>query len=255
MASTAPFPSVTYIVLFAVGAIVMRGAGCVINDIIDREIDKKVERTKSRPLASGALSVREAYWLLTVLLVFGLIILVELPFLAIILGVLSLAPVAAYPYMKRMFVWPQLFLGFTFNMGALIGWAAATNSLNVPAFALYAACICWTLGYDTIYAHQDKADDEKIGVKSTAVALKEYTRIMVSLFYLAMIILLMLAGTLQNVGGFFYYSLIPAALHLAWQIKTVNLDDPASCLRRFASNSWFGWIIFAGIVAEKMQSL
>ncbi len=254
MASTRPYPDIKYIALFAFGAIVMRGAGCVMNDIIDRDIDRNVARTKTRPLASGALSVREALWLLAVLLAFGFIILLELPPLAILLGIASLAPVAAYPYMKRIFAWPQLFLGFTFNMGALVAWSAAANSLNIAALVLYAACICWTLGYDTIYAHQDKMDDEKLGVKSTAVALKEHTRIMVSLFYLAMIILLMLAGTLQGIGGFFYYSLIPAALHLAWQVKTVKLEDPKSCFRKFRSNGWFGWIIFAGILAEKMHA-
>lgn len=253
MASQELFPDIRLLGIFAIGAIVMRSAGCVINDIIDRKIDAEVARTKGRPLASGALSLRNALWLLLMLLVAGAVILNSLNINAIAFSLMFFIPVFIYPFMKRIMAWPQIFLGITFNAGAIIGWVAVTGSISYPAIAIYVAGFFWTLGYDTIYAHQDKKDDSKIGVKSSALSMNEKTKMFVSLFYLAMVIFLMIAGRLvfnyHNV--LYYFSLLIALVHLIWQVKAVDLDNPDDCMRKFRSNAKFGWIVFIGILLEK----
>lgn len=256
MATEKPFPDIYLLGLFAIGAIAMRSAGCIINDIIDRDIDAKVERTKNRPLASGALSVMNAAWLAVVLITFSCVILYYLNWPARIASVLFFIPVIIYPFMKRIIPWPQVFLGLTFNAGGVVGWAAAKGAIEYPALAIYAAGFFWTLGYDTIYAHQDKKYDRKIGVKSTAISMNNNTKPFVAVFYLLMIIFLMIAGSLAfpHHNLVFYGSLILALMQLLWQIKTVNLDDPRDCMRKFKSNSFFGFIIFAGILIEKTLS-
>ncbi|WP_435640937.1 4-hydroxybenzoate octaprenyltransferase [Micavibrio aeruginosavorus] len=231
------------IILFAVGAIVMRGAGCVINDLWDRKLDARVERTAARPLASGAVSVPAACVLLGALLSIGLMILLELNITAILLGVLSVAFIVVYPAMKRITWWPQAFLGLTFNFGALMGWAAVTGAVDMAALYLYAAGFFWTLGYDTIYAHQDKEDDARIGIKSTALFLGEKSRIWIAGFYTLTLILLALA--IGSVWGF--VTLIPAAMHLAWQVKDWDMNDPASSLKFFRSNRDFGLLVLAAV--------
>ncbi len=223
--------------LFAVGAVVMRGAGCVINDLWDQDLDAAVERTRGRPLVTGAVTRREAFMLLGVLLLIGFIILVCLPPMAIGLGILSLAFVVTYPLMKRFTWWPQMFLGFTFNFGALIGWAAATGTLSTAALWLYAAGIFWTLGYDTIYAHQDKDDDALVGVKSTAQLFAGKSKLWIAGFYAATTALLCIAAAMPL--------MLLAAAHFAWQVWRWDMNDPASSLRFFKSNRDAGLIILA----------
>jgi 4-hydroxybenzoate polyprenyltransferase len=235
--------------LFAIGAIVMRGAGCTLNDIIDHDFDARVERTRYRPLPSGALSLPEALAFLVLQLVVGAAVLLSLDRLAILLGFLVLLLVATYPLMKRITYWPQFFLGLNFNWGALLGWAAATGRLGWPSLLLYVAGIAWTLGYDTIYAHQDKEDDALIGVKSSALALGAATRPWLFVFYAAAIALWGAAGAVIGLAWPFWLALGLVLLQLCWQAATVDIDDPADCLAKFRSNRWTGWLLLLGIVA------
>lgn len=229
--------------LFAFGAVIMRGAGCVINDVWDRDLDAQVERTRLRPLASGAVSVRQALLFLGILLLLGLLILLQLNITAILLGLLSMAFVVSYPYMKRITWWPQAFLGLTFNFGALIGWAAVTGTVSLPALLLYACGFFWTLGYDTVYAHQDREDDMRIGIKSTALRLGTASRIWVARFYMVAFLLLVAAFALSGATLIACGILAAAGGHLWWQIRTWAPDDPASSLRIFRANRDFGWIV------------
>ncbi len=221
--------------LFAVGSVIMRGAGCVINDLWDRDLDAAVERTRGRPLVSGPATRNEAFGLLTVLLCLGLAILLVLPPAAIGLGVVSLMFVIVYPLMKRITWWPQLFLGFTFNFGALIGWAAASGKLDARAWLLYAAGIFWTLGYDTIYAHQDREDDALVGIKSTARLFGTRSRVWIGGFYTLATVLLACAAPTPLMA-------LPAA-HFIWQLTRWDMTDPASSLRFFKANRDAGLII------------
>jgi len=241
-------PDLRLLALFAVGAVVMRAAGCVINDISDRDIDARVARTASRPLASGALSSLNAWLFLAALLAVGLVILLQLNRTAILLGIAALPLVAVYPFMKRITWWPQAWLGLTFNWGTLMGWAAVTGAPAWPAVALYGAGIAWTLGYDTIYAHQDKQDDALIGVKSSARRLGAATRPWLFAFYGVSLALLALAGALAGLAWPFTLGLALAGAQLAWQAGTVDIDDAADCLAKFKSNGLFGGLIFAAIV-------
>lgn len=239
--------------LFAVGAVVMRGAGCTINDILDHKYDAKVERTAARPIPSGDVSVVQAALFLAGLLAIGLAVLVQLNPYAIMVGAAALALVFPYPLMKRITYWPQAWLGLTFNWAALCGWAAVTGALAPPAFLLYAAGFFWTLGYDTIYAHQDKDDDVKIGVKSAALALAGRTRPVVAVFYGLTIALLGAAGVLLELSWMFSAGLALAALHLAWQVRTVDINDSPNCLKRFKSNRDFGALVMIAILAGKLM--
>ena len=244
-----PLETLRLAVLFALGAIVMRGAGCTFNDIVDRDFDAQVARTRARPIPSGAVSVRAAMAFLIAELLVGLVILLQLNRYAVLLGVASLLLVFTYPFMKRITYWPQAFLGLTFNWGALMGYAAASGTLGPAALALYAGGLFWTLGYDTIYAHQDKEDDALIGVKSLALRLGAATRPWLFAFYGATILFFALAGMAVDLAWPFYALLAVAALQLAWQAKTVDLDDAADCLRMFRANRLFGWLVLAAILA------
>ena len=238
--------------LFGIGALVMRGAGCAYNDIVDRDIDAQVARTTVRPLPSGALAQRRAAAFLALLLLAGLVVLVQLNAFAIGLGAVSLLLVLGYPFMKRITFWPQIYLGLTFNWGALLGWAAVTGGLEAPAVALYGAGLFWTLGYDTIYAHQDKEDDMRIGVKSSALALAERTRPAVAVFYALTVALTALAGLLAGLGEGFWGGMGLAAVHLAWQVATLDINASADCLAKFRSNRWYGVLVLGAIVAGVM---
>ncbi len=229
-------------VLFGVGALVMRGAGCVINDLWDRDFDRAVERTRLRPLAAGTVSVKQALLFLVFLLFIGLAILLQLPLTAILLGVLTLPLIVTYPLMKRVTWWPQLFLGITFNFGALMGWAAVTGVVGLPAVLIYIGGIFWTLGYDTIYAHQDKDDDALIGVKSTARKFGAHSKKWVAGFYTLAFILITL-GFLVGGVGLSGILLLAGAAQLAWQVKTWDMDNPASSMRFMNSNRNFGLIL------------
>ncbi|MGQ9371050.1 4-hydroxybenzoate octaprenyltransferase [Azospirillum sp. A39] len=245
-------PDWRLLALFAVGAVVMRGAGCTVNDILDRDIDGRVERTRGRPIPSGAVSVRQALAFLVLQLLIGLAVLVQFNAATVALGVLSLVLVFTYPLMKRITWWPQAFLGLTFNWGALVGWTAVRGELDWPALALYAAGIAWTLGYDTIYAHQDKEDDARIGVKSTALRLGDASKMWIYGFYTLTFAGLILAARLAGLGPWGQPLLALAGLHLAWQLATWIPDDQEDCLAKFRSNRWFGWLVLAAFVAGRV---
>jgi len=240
------------VLLFGIGSVVMRGAGCVVNDMWDRDMDRRVTRTAGRPLASGALRMRQAAGFLLVLLGVGLLILLQLNSLARALGVGSLVLVALYPGAKRVTWWPQAMLGITFGWGAPMGCAAASGRVDGAALALYAAAFMWILGYDTIYAHQDREDDALIGVRSTARLFAGRTRPFLLACYAATVGLLAVAGWLAGLGaGFFAALLLPAAL-LAWQVATLDIDDPAGCSRRFHLNRETGLLVAAAILVGRL---
>lgn len=228
--------------LFLLGAFVMRSAGCIYNDIIDRDIDAKVARTANRPLASGQISLRNAWLLLVALCLIGLWVLLQLGTTAIAVGLGALALVAAYPFMKRLTWWPQAWLGLTFNWGVLVGAAAISDALPLSALLYYAAGVSWTLGYDTIYAHQDREEDALVGVKSSARRLGQATRPALIVFY-GLTLLFAAAALLIEGAGPWTVLLLPAALHFAWQLKALDIADGGVCLRLFKSNIWAGWLL------------
>ena len=233
-------PTVWLVLLFLVGSFIMRGAGCVVNDMWDRDMDRKVTRTAGRPLASGALHMREAALFLALLLTLGLAILLQLGPFARWLGVGSLLLVATYPLAKRVTWWPQMMLGITFGFGAPMGYVAAIGRMDAAAVALYAAAIVWILGYDTIYAHQDREDDALVGVQSTARLFAQATRPFLAACYGATLALLGLAGGLAGLGSLYFVGLaLPAAL-LAYEVVRIDIDDPALCLRLFKLNREVG---------------
>ncbi|KAI8384678.1 UbiA prenyltransferase family-domain-containing protein [Radiomyces spectabilis] len=244
------------IALFGLGALTMRGAGCTINDLWDRDIDDKVERTKIRPIASGAITPTKAIGFLGLQLSVGLAILTQLNLYSILLGASSLSLVVTYPLMKRITYWPQTVLGLAFNWGALLGWSAMTGQLDLTvAGPLYAGGVAWTLVYDTIYAHQDKKDDVKVGVKSTALRFKDKTTQWLTGFSASFVSMTALAGYMNDQGLPFYaLSVCGTAAHLAWQLKTVNYDVPADCWAKFKSNTWTGALLWSGIVADAAWS-
>jgi 4-hydroxybenzoate polyprenyltransferase len=248
----APWPDAWLVALFGIGAVVMRGAGCVVNDLWDRDIDRRVARTAGRPLASGALSARQALAFLLLLLLIGLAILLQLTWAAILLGVASLVPIAIYPGMKRITWWPQAFLGVTFNWGVPMGYAAATGEVSAAALVLYAAAIFWTLGYDTIYAHQDREDDALVGVRSTARLFGEATRPFLAACYAATVALAAVAGVMAGLSAAFFAGLAVAAGLLAWQVARLAIDDAARCGRLFRANRDVGLVIAAAIVAGRV---
>ncbi len=239
--------------LFGVGALLMRGAGCTWNDIIDRDFDARVERTRSRPIPSGQISVRQALLFMALQMSIALAILLQFNRFAVGVGAFSLVVVFIYPLMKRWTYWPQIVLGMAFNWGALLGWAAVRGDLDWTPVFLYVAGIFWTLGYDTIYAHQDKEDDILIGIKSTALKLRDRTRPLLWGFYTLALTLIAAAGWSDGLGLFFWIGLGLGALQLAWQVGRVNIDDPADCLRKFKSNRVFGWCLLLGLLTELVR--
>ena len=235
--------------LFAIGAFVMRGAGCTYNDIVDRKIDAQVARTATRPIPSGQVTTLQAVIFLALLLAIGLFILLQLNQFTIYLGIASLALVFTYPFMKRITYWPQAWLGLTFNWGALMGWAAIVHSLDRGPILLYLAGVAWTLGYDTIYAHQDKEDDALIGVKSTALKFGDKTKLWLTVFYGTAIALMLAAGLSIDLSWPFLIGVACVALLFAWQVIDLKLDDPADCLKKFHSNRYAGWFLLFGLYA------
>lgn len=241
--------------LFAVGALIMRGAGCVINDLADRNFDGQVERTTTRPLPSGQVKVRQALLFLGFMMLLGLGILVQFRIEAIIVGICSIPIIITYPFMKRITYWPQACLGLAFNWGALVGWAAVTGTVAPAAIAMYAAGFFWTLGYDTIYAHQDKDDDVKIGLKSLALRLGDATPKWAKGFYTMTTLLLGISGMLADLHWSYFVLLGLAGIHLGWQVATVKLDDAANCLKRFKSNRDYGFLVLAAIVISHLIAI
>ena len=239
-----------HLVLFFVGAFAMRGAGCTWNDIVDRDLDTRVERTRSRPIPAGQVTVAAAAGFLLLQALVGLVVLLQFNWFTVYVGFLSLAVVAVYPFMKRITYWPQIVLGLAFSWGALMGWPATFGRLDLPAFLLYAGAISWVIGYDTIYAHQDREDDALIGIKSTALLFEERTKTMLALFYALAVALIALAGWRAGGGVVFALGLGAFAAHLAWQIMRLDINDPVLCLVVFKSNRDAGLILFAGLVLD-----
>ena len=239
-----------HLILFFVGAFAMRGAGCTWNDIVDRDLDTRVERTRSRPIPAGQVTVAAAAGFLLLQALVGLVVLLQFNWFTVYVGFLSLAVVAVYPFMKRITYWPQIVLGLAFSWGALMGWPATFGRLDLPAFLLYAGAISWVIGYDTIYAHQDREDDALIGIKSTALLFGERTKTMLALFYALAVALIALAGWRAGGGVVFALGLGAFAAHLAWQVMRLDIHDPVLCLVVFKSNRDAGLILFAGLVLD-----
>jgi 4-hydroxybenzoate polyprenyltransferase len=237
---------------FAIGSIAMRGAGCTWNDILDRDIDAQVERTRTRPLPAGEVGLSQAMTWMALQAVVGAAVLLTFNVFAVAVGLASLLVVAIYPLMKRITSWPQLVLGFAFNWGALLGWTAATGGLAPAAFALYAGGIAWTLVYDTIYAMQDRRDDTVIGVRSTARLFAARPRVWLTLFAVLAVNGFALAGILEGAGWLYFVAVAAVAMHLIWQIADLHAHDQADCLKKFRANRGIGWLLLAGILAGRL---
>lgn len=236
-----------HFLLFLVGAVAMRGAGCTYNDLVDQDIDDRVARTRSRPLPSGRIRQRQALVFLVLQSLVGLAVLLQFNPTTVLLGVCSLLTIAIYPFMKRVTWWPQLFLGFAFSWGALVGWTSVTGSLALPAAVLYLGCICWVIGYDTIYALQDIEDDALAGVKSTARLFGERARPAIASLYAAALALWACSFWLAGAAWPAWVGLALAGSHMVWQVVTLDRDDPVRSLALFKSNGHLGMIMFAGL--------
>lgn len=237
------------VLAFLIGAVAMRGAGCCLNDIADRDIDAQVARTRSRPIPSGQISVGAAAVFMLGLCLVGLAVLLTMNRFAIMLGFAAVLPAVIYPFMKRITWWPQLFLGLAFNWGALLGWAAHTGGLGWAPVLLYLHGICWTIGYDTIYAHQDREDDALIGVKSTARLFGARTRRWLALFYGLAVVLAGAAGAVAGLGPLFWAGLAVYAGLLAWQVRALDIDDGEHCLMLFKANARAGFVLVVALLA------
>ena len=233
-----------YIILFFLGSVLMRSAGCIFNDIIDRDLDKKVQRTKERPIASGKISVPKASICTIVLCLVSFLILLQFNWLTIVLGMISMTLVFAYPFMKRITYWPQLFLGLTFNWGIIMGWTSITNSISTEPVILYLAAIFWTLGYDTIYGLQDISDDEIIGVKSTSIKFKNNIKIFVGTCYSMCVFLILIMFFTMEVNKYLLLLIIPFIVSFVYQVKIFKVFNSDSCLLAFRNNNLIGSLIF-----------
>jgi 4-hydroxybenzoate polyprenyltransferase len=247
-----PYPDPWHVALFFVGAFVMRGAGCTWNDILDRDLDARVARTRSRPIPSGQVSVKAAAAFLVAQALVGLLVLLQFNRFTVLTGIASLGVVAIYPLMKRIIWWPQIILGFAFSWGALMGWAAVFSRLDAAALLLYAGAVAWVIGYDTIYAHQDREDDALVGVKSTARLFGARTRLALVGFYTVAVLLIGLSGAAAGAGPVFVVGCILFGAHLGWQIDRLDIADPDLCLRLFKSNRDAGLILFAALVGDAL---
>jgi 4-hydroxybenzoate polyprenyltransferase len=242
-------PDVRLLMLFVVGAVIMRAAGCIINDLWDRKIDAEVARTRTRPLASGAIAPWQALWVLAGLLASGAAVLWQLPSTAIVWGLFSLPLVALYPLMKRITWWPQAFLGLTFNWGALVGWAAVRGQVEVPALLLYAGGVLWTLGYDTLYACQDRADDARIGVRSSALRLGGRVLPVVQRFYIVAAVLLGLGALAGGASVWFFAAFGAFFGGFLKYLQGVDISSPAAAMAAFKANVWFGGVVWLALLA------
>jgi 4-hydroxybenzoate polyprenyltransferase len=241
------------LILFFIGAFVMRGAGCTWNDITDRDLDARVERTRSRPIPAGQVSVKQAAVFLVAQALIGLVVLLQFNRFAVMTGIASLIIVAVYPFMKRVTWWPQIVLGLAFSWGALMGFAVLLGRIDATALVLYAGSIAWVIGYDTIYAHQDAEDDALIGVKSTARLFGARTHLALVIFYSLAVVLIGVALALAGARWPAWIGLAAFAAHLVWQIRRLEISDPALCLRIFKSNRDAGLLLFAGLLVDAVM--
>ena len=237
---------INYLFLFFLGSVLMRSAGCIVNDIVDKDFDKKVKRTKTRPIAAGKITTKQSFLYVLILCGLAFLILIQFNSLTIFIGILSIIPIVIYPLMKRITWWPQIFLGLTFNWGAIIGWTAVTGSFSIYCIALYLGCIFWTVGYDTIYAHQDKIDDEFLGLKSSAIFLGKKSKPAISIFYLIFFISIsFLLISLDPMNRWLSFSLLAViGFHLIRQIYLLDIDNPEICHSIFKSNNSIGLLVF-----------
>ena len=241
-----------YLILFFLGSVLMRSAGCIINDITDKEYDKKVERTKNRPIASGSVSVKLGIIYSIILCIFAFIVLINFNLLTILLALGSMPLAFSYPLMKRYTYWPQLFLGITFNYGLILGWVSISNNLGIAPIIFYTGAIFWTLGYDTVYGYQDIKDDEIIGVKSTSIKFKKNPKKFLNLSYMIFATCFLLTGIIMNYNLiFFIFAIIPLGHMFIYQIKNLDISKPNICLKIFKSNNLFGAIILINILVGK----
>jgi 4-hydroxybenzoate polyprenyltransferase len=243
-------PSLWHIVLFFIGAFAMRGAGCTWNDLVDRNLDAKVERTRSRPIPSGQVTAKQAALFLIAQALVGLAVLLQFNRYTVLCGFASLMVVVIYPFMKRITYWPQIVLGLAFSWGALMGWPAAFGRLDWPALVLYLGSISWVIGYDTIYAHQDREDDMMIGIKSTALLFLERTQPILAAFYAGAVVLIAIAGLMAGGGAIFLIGMLGFAVHLTWQVMRLDINDPAHCLMLFKSNRDAGLLLFGAMLLD-----
>jgi len=242
-----------YIVLFLLGSILMRSAGCIVNDIVDIKFDKKVERTKNRPIASGKIPISLASAYVIILCSIALIVLINFNYLTILLGMASMPLAFAYPLMKRFTYWPQLFLGITFNYGLVLGWTSIQENISLLPLLFYFGAIFWTLGYDTIYGYQDIKDDEIIGVKSTSIKFKNSPKKFLSLCYFLFFLTLVLTGILMELNYIYFIFLIFIAIYLFYfQITNLKVDRPENCIKIFKSNNFLGLLIFLNLIMGKL---
>ena len=242
-----------HLILFFLGALLMRSAGCIVNDMLDRKIDKLVDRTKNRPIASGKISVKSSLIIVIILCLLAFLILIQFNMKTIILGLVSMPFAFSYPLMKRYTYWPQLFLGFTFNYGLIMAWVSITNEINYYPLILYFGAIFWTLGYDTIYGFQDIKDDEIIGVKSTSIKFKKNPKTFISLCYLTFLMSILLIGKFMSFNIFYFVLSIIIIFHLmVYQLMNLNIKDATSCLKKFRSNNFFGLLVFVTILLGKI---
>ena len=242
-----------YLIFFLLGSILMRSAGCIVNDIVDIKFDKRVERTKNRPIASGKISINLALFYTSVLCLVAFLVLINFNLLTIVLAIVSMPLAFTYPLMKRYTYWPQLFLGITFNYGLILAWTSINNHISLIPILFYLGAIFWTLGYDTIYGYQDIKDDEIIGVKSTSIKFKNNPKKFLLLCYLVFLIMLAFVGKSMKFSNIFYLSLLVTFFHLFfYQIKMLNVKDPKNCLKLFKSNNTLGLIVFLNILLGKL---
>jgi len=242
-----------YLLLFLIGSILMRSAGCIINDIFDKKFDKKVARTKNRPIASGKVSINLAIAYSVILCFLALIVLINFNKLTIILAIFSMPLAFTYPLMKRITYWPQLFLGITFNYGLVLGWTAVNNNHFYLPIIFYLGAIFWTLGYDTIYGYQDIADDEIIGVKSTSIKFKKIPKLFVSICDLIFIVSLVIVGLLMSLNKIYYFLLLFIIFHLIfYQVKKFNSTNIETCFKIFKSNNLLGFVVYGSIILGKI---
>ena len=241
-----------YIVLFFLGSVLMRSAGCIVNDIFDKDFDKKVLRTKNRPIASGKITVKVAILYSCILCLLALLVLLNFNYFTIILGLGSMPLAFTYPLMKRLTYWPQLFLGITFNYGLILGWTAVYGKIDFIPLIFYIGAIFWTLGYDTIYGYQDIKDDEIIGLKSTSIKFKNKAKQFLITCYLVLILILIIIGYMMSFSKYYYFFLIIPFIHLfIYQIKIFDHNSPENCLKAFKSNNLFGLIVLFNILIGK----
>jgi len=233
-----------HIVLFFLGSVLMRSAGCIFNDIVDRDFDKKVERTRERPIAAGKISVLESFMYIILICLAALFILLQFNWLTIVLGISSMSLAFTYPFMKRITYWPQLFLGLTFNWGIIMGWTSLTNTISIEPLVLYLSAIFWTLGYDTIYGLQDILDDEIIGIKSTSIKFKNNVKVFVGTCYSLCVLLILIMFFMMQINKYLLLLTIPFIFSFVYQIKISKISNPKACLVAFKNNNLAGLLIF-----------